>query len=292
MENNGNIFENGLILVHTDYDVQRYIPDIADLKKLPEEPLTEEERKRIFELDFPMLSQIYARVYSRARLLSAGETSDDLIQEAYERLPVFFARYDRSRKLTPAQAKNFKSIRRDFKRFYHITVRDYRDKTLDNIKSYRQTKYAHGKNQTLIMPETFFESLHCTDFDKLTHQRFLNIRRELWAKLPPEPANMSEDYKLGLKDERNPLQRIVDMKDDGVTIGSIRFEFGRYGWNKEQRLEALETIEKYLDTLWEKTHHMTGQVHENWASDWLEAIAESNETSFIKANNKSQQKAA
>ncbi len=266
--------------VRTDCTFERYIPSVLKLKEIPKKPLSKKEQKLIFELDFPSLAKAYAKAFSD--LLSGGETLDDLVQEAYFRLPVFFARYDKSRRLTAKQRKDFDLVRLDFFSFFSFTAKLYHDKTWDHIKNHENTKYRKGVNQVLRMSPNQFEALHCVTNDKLIQDRFLEIRTKLWINLPAGPDTF-------LKKEKgcNNIQSIVNMRDSGATIATIRYLFLQFKWTKEQQVEALGIIERYYDQLWEETKLISGQPFSNWASDWLEAISASTESAFINANNKS-----
>jgi hypothetical protein len=276
MEDNKN-YGLGLISVHTDYSILRYSPN--SLKVVPKKPLTKKEQRLIFELDFPELAKIYARAFSN--LLSAGETPDDLVQEAYLKLPDYFARYDKAF-LTPSQRKDINQLRSAFKGWFNITAKFYRDKTYEKLKLYRDTKYGNGKRQAFVMTEKGFDSLQSISSDEMLKQEFLKVRRKLWSQLPEGPkSSFQKDPKC------SNLQVIVDMKDSDATIGTLHFQFGQFGWTRDERIEALQIIEKYYDQLWEETHYLTGQEHSNWASDWLDAIENGSETSFIKSQHKS-----
>lgn len=280
MEENEKNYERGLTLIHTDYSITRYSPDLERIKVVPKNPLTDKEKEIILKEDFPALSKIYARAF--AKLASAGETPEDLMQETFFKLPVYFARYDKQF-LQPTHRKNINSIRRHFMWWFNLTARQYRDKTFENLTKYRDTKYGSGKNQRMLMSVANFEALHSVSNEEILRQNFKEIRGELWKALKDITVPVSRYEK---DKDCNNIQTIIDMRDGGATIATIRFQFSQFGWNKDEQKEVLLIIEKYLDTLWERTHHFTGQEHSNWASDWLEAIESRKEAEYMKSQNK------
>ncbi|MBX2986799.1 MAG: hypothetical protein KF802_02780 [Bdellovibrionaceae bacterium] len=272
------------VTVHTDYHVLRYIPQVVEE---PEIPLTEREKKMIVELDFPTLAGIYAKAFES--LLEPGETKDDLIQEAWIRLPIFLKKYDKAYLTKSEQRlvkKDMHELIKKFRGFLKIHSQFYSKKTFDSAAEAEDTKYIRGENHEVIVNQNYLDDLHSITSGNLLKEEFIRIRRELWSQLPATPSITSKKYKPKTNDKRNCLQYIVDMKDEGSVSGTITLAMRTFGWDRATQIQALEIIERYNDVLWERTNFITSLPHSNWASDWLEALEDRTFAALVKGDKK------